>query len=138
MPTAKVTENVNANADKVFAVLGDFAGIEGPFIAAKKITGSGVGCLRHLTLASGGQVLERCENQDANTRTLTYSIQGDDHPLPFRDYIATVVVTPTGANQCRVEWFSNFNPKGMSEAEAVKVAEGIYTGLIQEGVKHLT
>ncbi|MFZ5835056.1 MAG: SRPBCC family protein [Pseudomonadota bacterium] len=131
MTTAKVSVEVKASADQVFARLGDFAGVEGPMIKSKKITGSGIGCLRDLTLANGARVIERCENHDANSRTLTYSIQNDDHPLPFSAYVATLIVTPTGDKTCRVDWFSNFNAKGAPEDEAIKVAQGIYTGAIK-------
>lgn len=137
MTTARVSETVNASADAVFAILGDFAGIEGAGIAKKTITGSGIGCLRDLTLASGARVIERLDNQDPNSRTQTYSIQNDDHPLPFTAYVATLIVTPTGANQCRVDWFSNFNARGVSEDEAVKAAQGIYTGMIKSVKKQL-
>ena len=131
MTTAKVSVDVRASADQVFAKLGDFAGVEGPMIKSKKITGSGIGCLRDLTLANGARVIERCDNHDANSRTLTYSIQNDDHPLPFSAYVATLIVTPTGASTCRVDWFSNFNARGATEAEAITAAQGIYTGAIK-------
>ncbi len=137
MTTAKVTETLNANADLVFAKLGDFAGIEGELIKAKKITGSGIGCLREITLANGARVVERCDNHDANSRTLTYSIQNDDHPLPFKAYVATLIVTPKGGDQCRVDWFSNFNVKSGTEAEAITFAKGIYTGMIKSVQKTL-
>jgi hypothetical protein len=65
------------------------------------------------------------------SRTLTYSIQNDDHPLPFSAYVATLIVTPTGDKTCRVDWFSNFNPKGATEDEAIKAAQNIYTGAIK-------
>ncbi len=131
MTTAKVSVDVKASADQVFAKLGDFAGVEGPMIKSKKITGSGIGCVRDLTLANGARVVERCENHDASGRTLTYSIQNDDHPLPFSAYVATLIVTPTGDKTCRVDWFSNFNPKGATEDEAIKAAQNIYTGAIK-------
>ena len=131
MTTAKVSVDVKASATQVFGILGNFAGVEGPMIKEKKITGSGIGCVRDLTLANGARVIERCDNHDANSRTLTYSIQNDDHPLPFTAYVATLTVTPTGDKTCRVDWFSNFNARGASEEEAIKAAQGIYTGAIK-------
>ncbi len=137
MTTAKVSETINASADAVFAILGDFAGIEGKGIAKKTITGSGIGCLRELNLATGARVVERLDNQDPNSRTQTYSIQNDDHPLPFTAYVATLIVTPAGANQCRVDWFSNFNARGVTEDEAIKAAQAIYIGMIKSVKKQL-
>lgn len=137
MTTAKVSETINASADAVFAILGDFAGIEGKGIVKKTITGSGIGCLRELNLATGARVVERLDNQDPNSRTQTYSIQNDDHPLPFTAYVATLIVTPTGANQCRVDWFSNFNARGVTEDDAIKAAQAIYIGMIKSVKKQL-
>ena len=137
MTTAKVSIDVNASADQVFAKLGDFAGVEGALIKEKKITGSGIGCLREIVLANGARVVERCDNHDANSRTLTYSIQNDDHPLPFKAYIATLIVTPTRGNQCRVDWFSNFEVKSGTEEEAIKFAKSIYTGFIRDTQQQL-
>lgn len=131
MATARVSETVNANADEVFAVLGNFGVAKSDIIKDLKMRGSGIGCIRELTLASGAKILERLENHDPATRTVTYSIQSEDHPLPFKAYVATFVVTPAGPKQCRIDWFGNFEPKGVSEAEAVKLAEGIYRGAIK-------
>ena len=137
MTTAKVSVDVNASADQMFSKLGDFAGFEAKFIVAKKITGSGIGCLRELTMANGAKVVERCDNYDANSRTLTYSILGDDHPMPFKYYVATLIVTPAGANQCRIDWFCNFEVKSGSEEEAVKFVTSGYTGMIKGAQKQL-
>lgn len=137
MPTAKVSVDVNMSAERIFSNLGDFTGIELETIKTKKITGSGIGALRDLTLADGARVIERCENYDANSRTLTYSIINDDHPLPFKYYVATLVVHPTGPNSCRVDWWSNFDVKSGAEEDALKMARGIYTGLISNAQKQL-
>ena len=136
MTTAKVSETINASADAVFAILGDFAGIEGPGIEAKTIEGEGIGMTRTLTMG-GAAVVERMDNHDPNSRTLTYSIQNEDAPLPFSGYVATLTVTPTGDNQCRVDWFGNFEPKGASEEDAIKLAQGIYLGMIKGAGKKL-
>jgi len=137
MPTAKVSVDVNLSAERMFSNLGDFEGIEAEGIVSKKITGSGIGALREITMANGARVIERCDNRDANSRTLTYSIINDDHPLPFKHYVATLIVTPTGTATCRVDWFSNFDVKSGTEEEALKFARGIYNGLIKGAQKQL-
>jgi Polyketide cyclase / dehydrase and lipid transport len=135
--TAKVSVEVNANADLVFSKLGDFTGIESDLIKTKTTTGTGVGSVRDVTLTTGGRIIERCDNLDKTSRTLTYSIQNDDHPLPFSAYVATLIVTPTKSNSCRVDWFSNFDVKSGTENEAIEVAKHIYTSLIAETQKQL-
>lgn len=136
MPTAKVSESIAADADAVFAILGDFAGIDGPAIENKVIEGEGLGMTRTLTIG-GGAVVERMDNYDPASRTLTYSIQNDDCPLPFAGYVATLVVTPTGEGTCRVDWFGNFYAKNVPDADAVNVAKGIYLGMIKAVQKQL-
>ncbi|MSP42005.1 MAG: SRPBCC family protein [Alphaproteobacteria bacterium] len=137
MPTAKVSVDVNLNADKLFSNLGDFTGIKLEGIKSIKTSGSGVGALRDIVTGAGARVLERCDNYDSNSRTLTYSIINDDHPLPFRYYVATLIVTPVGAESCRVDWWSNFDVKSGTEEDALKMARGIYTGLIKNAQKQL-
>ena len=135
MPTAKVSESIAADADAVFAILGDFAGIDGPAIENKVIEGEGLGMTRTLTIG-GGAVVERMDNYDPASRT-PYSIQNDDCPLPFAGYVATLVVTPTGEGTCRVDWFGNFYAKNVPDADAVNVAKGIYLGMIKAVQKQL-
>ena len=138
MPTAKVSVDVNLSAERLFSNLGDFTGIKVEGMAKSiKTSGSGVGALRDIVLGTGGRVLERCDNYDANSRTLTYSIINDDHPLPFKHYVATLIVTPVGADSCRVDWWGNFDVKSGTEEDALKMARGIYTGLIKGAQKQL-
>lgn len=132
MTTAKVSQIVNANADKMFAILGDFAGITSELITSVKVHGAGIGCVRELTLADGVRAVDRLDNHDANSRTMTYSLQNEDHPLPFKAYVSTLIVSPVGPGQCRVDWFANFEPKGATAAEAIAFAQGIYSGTIKD------
>ena len=136
MPTAKVSEKIAADADAVFAILGDFAGIDGPAIENKVIEGEGLGMTRTLTIG-GGTVVERMDNHDPASRTLTYSIQNDDCPLPFAGYGATLKDTPTADQACQGDWFGNFRAKGVPDADAIEIAKGIYLGMIKAVQKQL-
>lgn len=131
MSEAKVVKDIHANADAVFAILGDFKGLQagGP-IESVSYEGDGVGTVRTINM-SNGSVVERLDVHDAGSRTFSYSIINDNGPLPFADYSATVIVTATGENSCSVDWTGTFEPRGTDEATAISVATGIYAGGIK-------
>ena len=73
-------------------------------------------------------MVERLDRHDADALLFAYSIINEDCPLPVANYSATVLITPTGSDRCNVNWSGTFEPKGASEAEAVKLVESIYRG----------
>jgi len=94
----------------------------GNIVSAQREDGA---TMRRLTLAGGGAVLERLEQKNDKERTYTYSIV--EGPLPVADYTSTLRVREgKNAQSCTVEWSSDFEPKGASESEAVKVMQGVY------------
>ena len=124
-----VEETVAAAADKVFAVIGDFAGLErNEMIKDFTVTGSGVGAVRSIVLANGGVIEERLEKHDAQARTYTYAIINEQTALPVAKYVSTVVVTPIDAASSTVNWSSTFEPVGIAEAQAETIIAGVYKG----------
>ena len=128
MATVTVSEDINAKASAVWAALSDFGGIKvgGP-ITSFKAEGKGVGMVRTIGMG-GGLVVERLDKHDPAGMVFGYSITNPDCPLPVSDYAATVKVTDKGNGKCNVTWTGNFQPKGVPEADASKVVEGIYRG----------
>ena len=57
-----------------------------------------------------------------------YSITNKDCPLPVSNYSANVKITEKGPNKCNVTWTGKFEPRGVPEADASKIVEGIYRG----------
>jgi len=131
MTHANVTKQVNATADALWAALSDFAAIKvgGP-IASVTYEGTGIGMVRTLGM-SGGKVIERLDVHDAATHTFAYSIINDDSPLPFTRYSATVKILDNGDATSTVNWTGTFNARGVPEADAIKMATGIYAGAIK-------
>lgn len=138
MTKANVNEKVNAPADKVWNVLGDFGGVDvGGMIESCDVEGDGVGAVRTIKLAGGaGQVVERLEAYDPASKTFTYAIINDDCPLPVANYSATVKIEDNGDDTCTVDWTGSFEPKG-EEGQVVEMIKGIYTGGI-EGARQKT
>ena len=132
MSDVKVSEALAAPAAKVWAFLGDFAGIGkwgGPMLQSVTVEGSGVGAVRTIGVPGGATIQERCEALDDAGRSLTYSIVGKS-PIPIRNYRSTCRVVETGANQCRVDWEGRFEPDGVPEDTAQDLVRSIYTGAI--------
>lgn len=133
MASAKVSERVEASAERVWGLLGDFGGIDRFSDAIEKCTveGEGVGARRTLSMGAISLV-ERLEAFDGPGRRLQYSIV--EGPLPMENYLATIEVREDGTDACTVDWSGSFDPKGISDEQAVAMVEGIYKGGIK-GVK---
>lgn len=131
MAEAKVVKKVAAPADEVWAILSNFASIEagGPIEAVEYI-GEGVGMVRHISMG-GGTVSERLDVHDSSQRTFSYAIINDDSPLPFTNYSATVHITDDGDGSSTVDWTGTFEPRGVTEEQAINTATGIYAGAIK-------
>ena len=138
MTEAKVVETIAAGADAVWEQLSDFGGIKpGPGIDAVDVEGEGVGMVRSIHLPNG-VVVERLENHDAGARTFTYAIINDDCPLPFSNYSATVNIADNGDGTSTVDWTGTFDPKGVDDEKAIRIASGIYTNAIEGARRTLT
>jgi hypothetical protein len=126
MTTVNVTEEIKGSAADVFAVLGDFSGIQigGP-ITAVEYEGEGVGMARSISLG-GGLIVERLDAHDPVAMNFSYSITNADCALPVSNYTSNLQITDLGAQGCRVEWVGRFDPRGVPEADVMPMIEGIY------------
>jgi carbon monoxide dehydrogenase subunit G len=133
MVSVKVSERVEASADRVWELFRDFGGIQRFTSGFEKVevSGSGIGAVRTITLPGGAALQERLEAFDDRGRKLQYAIVGG--PIPVANYLATIEVKDEG-KACRIDWSSHFEPKGISEDQARAMIEGVYKGGIA-GVK---
>ncbi len=133
MVSVKVSERVEASADKVWELFRDFGGIQRFSSGFQKVevTGSGIGAVRTITLPGGAALQERLEAFDDRGRKLQYAIVGG--PIPVASYLATIEVKDEG-KACRLDWSSHFEPKGITDEQARNMIEGVYKSGIA-GVK---
>ncbi len=127
MASVKMKTSVNASAQDVWQVAGDFSRLD-KFVAAVSecvADSSEAGAQRTLTLQDGAQLVERLENIDHDAKTLEYSIVSG--PLPVANYLSKMEVKETGPGQCEVHWSSTFDASGVSEEEAEEIIKGIYS-----------
>jgi hypothetical protein len=143
----KVTETIeiNAPAEKVWAVVGNFQ--DGGWIpVVEKTTGTDGNtpgkAARTLTLKGGATVEETLDKYDAAAMQLHYRIaKVDVKVLPVNDYSSRITVTSLGADKSKVEWWGAFyrgymnnDPPPELNDEASKAA---VVGLYKAGLENL-
>jgi hypothetical protein len=129
------TIEINAPADKVWAVVGNFQDMSWhPVITKTEGTGSEAGATRTLTTKDGGQIHEKLTKYDAAGKTFSYEItEVDPKVLPVSNYSATLSVKDAGGKSA-VEWkgayyrswVNNDPPPDQSDEAAVNAITGVY------------
>jgi len=121
---------INASCSDVWEFAGGFGTIDNMLKTITNIETDGdtVGAIRVLTLADGTFIKERLETHESNS----YSYVFTDHPLPVSEYGATISVADATDGKCDFNWKGELVAKGVSDAEAMGIFEGIYESGIAE------
>lgn len=147
----KVTESVeiNASADKVWAVVGNFQDMSWvPAVAKtegagenKPASGTGNdGATRKLTLKNGGVIEETLDAYDAKEMTYSYEItKVDVKVLPVNDYSSHLTVTANSADKSTLEWkgafyrgfMNNDPPPELSDEASKKAVTDLYKSTLE-------
>ena len=133
---ATETVEINAPADKVWAVIGNFQDMSWhPAIA--KVEGNGgndANATRTLTLTSGGTIEEKLIQNDPAKKLYKYEItKVDPKVLPVNNYSSTLSVKGEG-DKSTVEWkgafyrgfMNNDPPPELNDEASKKAVEGVY------------
>jgi carbon monoxide dehydrogenase subunit G len=133
MGKIEVVQEIAAPASAAWEKLSDFGGIGKwmPGVERCDVEGDGIGAVRHIVFpGGGGGVKERLESFDAEGRSLSYAIT--EGPMPVQDYLATIRVSETGENACRVDWTASFElPEGVPTEAVEKGISGAYGGSLR-------
>ena len=132
MANTTVSIDIPASAETVWQLMGGFDALPDwlPFIP-ESVSSEG-GRVRSLTTSDGGTVIERLEAFDNRQRSYSYSIM--KAPFPVVDYLSTITVHETAeSNVSRVEWYGEFTPVNVSDAEA----RALFSGIYQDGLEAL-
>jgi len=126
MTTVTVQERFDQPVQEVWPLVADFGGI-GKYLKGVECTveGDGIGSERSIAMG-GATIVERLTWFDPADHSLSYTIL-DAGPLPFSRYVATIRLQAEGAGTLAT-WEGHFEPSGVPEEEAAKVAHGIYSG----------
>lgn len=133
----KVVERVeiNAPAEKVWALVGDYTGWQKWHPAIETSTsdkGNEPGSLRHLSIKGGKYLDETLEAYDPAGMSIKYRIKAGD-ALPVTNYSSTILVVSDGA-KCTVEWRGAFYrgypnndpPPDQNDEAAIAAVTGVY------------
>lgn len=123
-----------ASPPELWTLVADFGGLHKFMdIDPYETVGEGVGAKRSIPMGDG-VVVEVLDALDDEAMSLTYSITSS--PLPFKDYSATMVVTPSGEGSL-LTWTGTFEADGIPTEKAERLASGIYKGGIAGYAKAL-
>jgi Polyketide cyclase / dehydrase and lipid transport len=125
MASARIAKRFDVSAEQLWALIGDF-GDTGKWSnrppEACLREGHGIGALRTLTIADGRVIVDRLVDEGP----LHYSYEIVTSPLPVASYRATMAVRPLGAQACEFTWSGEFEPAGISDAQAIALFDGVY------------
>jgi carbon monoxide dehydrogenase subunit G len=134
----KVTETIeiNAPADKVWAVIGNFQDMSWhpAFTKTEGTGGNEPNAKRTLTLASGAKIEEQLNKYNKDTKTYAYEITNVDvKDVPVSNYSSSISVSGEG-DKSTVEWkgafyrgyVNNDPPPELNDEAAVKAITGVY------------
>jgi Polyketide cyclase / dehydrase and lipid transport len=101
---ANVTKILNVPSDRVWAAIKSVGGLDQwfPIIATCKVEGAGVGAIRILELAGGGEMRDRIIEIADRERRLRYD--RFQLPFPVAKYFGTVEVRNRGDSQSEISW----------------------------------
>ena len=117
---------LDASPATAWKLIGNFQGLDvwHPALAGSQGNGTAAGSTRALSLVGGGTINEKLTAYSATKRSLTYVIVKS--PLPVKNYVSTMTVSPTGDGKSLVKWTSTFDANGADDAKAKEVIGGIY------------
>ena len=121
--SAKVT--IAAPADKVWQLVGDYAGLDKwhKWTSPYPTEGEGVGAIRTLKNANGDEFPEVLEEIDNEARYFIYSIP-NEAPMPFSNYRSRLEVGVIDEGQCEFKWSMSFEPRGLPAEKVEEMLQG--------------
>jgi Polyketide cyclase / dehydrase and lipid transport len=125
MTAAEVKHIFALSADQLWNLIGDFGDTgkwSGRPPEACVQSGDGIGALRTLTVADGRQIVDRLDA--VGERFYSYSVVTS--PLPISSYRATMAVQPLDSQSSEFTWSGEFEPVGLSDAQAIAFFENVY------------
>ena len=129
---------VNASPETTWKMVGHYDHIDvwHPAVVMVDVTGDArePGAVRVLTLANGARFTEVLLRHD--DRDLSYTYKITDSPLPIANYEATLSVRAAPEGKAVMTWSSTFDPKGVSDEQAIEAVSGVYTAGLAHVARH--
>jgi polyketide cyclase/dehydrase/lipid transport protein len=125
MLEVNVSVPIEASADDVWAIVGNFNGLPDwhPWVTASVVEPAVGGIGRRVTIVGGTagrrELTERLVSFDVSRREWAYTVIAG--PTTFANYVGRIRVTSTGAATCTVEYAGRFTAApGKTDAEATE------------------
>jgi hypothetical protein len=80
--------------------------------------------MRTLDLGGGASITEKLVAYDPVGHSYTYAITKS--PLPVKNYVSVIRLTPAGDGKTLMKWSSTFDASGASDDKAKEAIGGIY------------
>jgi Polyketide cyclase / dehydrase and lipid transport len=125
MLTVEATQDFALPLDDLWDIIGDFGDTgrwSGRPPEACVQEGEGIGALRTLYIQDGREIVDRLEAQT----DYSYSYSIVTSPLPYKSYRATMSVEPIDQGHSRFRWTGEFEPDGLSDADAIAFTQNVY------------
>lgn len=124
MPSVLAQQDFTHSADTVWQRIRDFSDLSWlPGVTACTVEGEGIGALRTVSTADGGQVVEALTALDDGARMFGYRIVKAPGVREDTDYQASVTVQATDSG-CQVTWQASFNAGNAPEDKVEKARQG--------------
>ena len=104
--------------------------------APVELEGEGIGTRRTIKFGSKAPVVERLDALDHGTPRASRTRSWRRGRCPCANYQATMQLAPSGESATTLTWFSDFEPEGVSEEDAIKAVKGVYDGGIAGLQRH--
>ncbi|RKH78873.1 SRPBCC family protein [Corallococcus sp. AB032C] len=139
MAEAYASQLIQAPADVVWDRVGGFDSLprwHPGVVTSERVTRPDSGPLRRLTTRDGEVYLEARLAYDPHARSYAYEMV--EGPLPVRDFVAKLRVTPvTATGQTFVEWHATFRLAPGHEGEAAALSQWIREEFFARGLRGL-
>ncbi len=126
MVEVRIEREFDVDADRVWAILADFADISWiPSIEKVELEGEGVGMVRHVTAPGMAVLHERMDAIDHDKMILDYSVPAVEY-LRVKNHRARTRVVGLEGGGCRLIWSCETEPDGVTQAQATANCEAFY------------
>jgi len=124
MPAIHAEHCYTQSANTVWQRIHDFADLQSwlPGVTGCTVEGEGVGAIRTVATANGGEVVEELVGYDDDARQFSYRILKAPGVSASADFVATLTVLGAAGGGCKVTWQADFRAGNNAPADKVEKA----------------
>jgi mxaD protein len=126
--TAAREATIDSPPATVWKLIGQYNALDvwHPAVTGSTMTGDGMkeGTIRTLTLADGATITEPLVSYSGEKYSYSYAITKS--PLPIKNYVATISLSPAADGKTLMKWGAQFDAAGAADNDAIATMNGIY------------